>query len=249
MQPELQALVHLQSIDGQITATQGEMKEIPSRIEAENSRLRDFENTLKNTEADLEALQKRQRGTEGEIQMAEEKLRDIRGKQALVKTNEEYRALTHEIEAHQTKIGEMEERVLECMEGLEPLRKEVSEAKKGLDDAKNKAKASVEKHKDAQARLEDVLLKLRRERDASWKEVSSDLQSRYDVIRKGRGGVAVVPVIDRTCQGCRMSETIQRFFEIRDSKDEIFSCSNCGRIIYYKEPEAVIPVSPADDSD
>ncbi len=249
MQPELQALVHLQSIDGQITATQGELKEIPSRIEAENSCLRDFENTLKNAEADLEALQKRQRDTEGEIQMAEEKLRDTRGKQALVKTNEEYRALTHEIEAHQTKIGEMEERVLECMEDLEPLRKEVSEVKKGLDDAKNKAKASIEKHKDAQARLEDELVKLRRERDTSRKEVSDDLQSRYDVIRKSRGGVAVVPVIDRTCQGCRMSETIQRFFEIRDSKDEIFSCSNCGRIIYYKEPEAVIPVSPADDSD
>ncbi len=249
MQPELQALVHLQSIDGQITATQGELKEIPSRIEAENSCLRDFENTLKNAEADLEALQKRQRDTEGEIQMAEEKLRDTRGKQALVKTNEEYRALTQEIEAHQTKIGEMEERVLECMEDLEPLRKEVSEAKKGLDDAKNKAKASIEKHKDAQARLEDELVKLRRERDTSRKEVSDDLQSRYDVIRKSRGGVAVVPGIDRTCQGCRMSETIQRFFEIRDSKDEIFSCSNCGRIIYYKEPEAVIPVSPADDSD
>ena len=265
MQPELQALVHLQSIDGQITATQGELKEIPSRIEAENSCLRDFENTLKNAEADLEALQKRQRNTEGEIQMAEEKLRDTRGKHALVKTNAEYRALTHqignhglipfqiglphEIEAHQTKIGEMEERVLECMEDLEPLRKEVSEAKKGLDDARNKAKASIEKHKDAQARLEDELVKLRRERDTSRKEVSDDLQSRYDVIRKSRGGVAVVPVIDRTCQGCRMSETIQRFFEIRDSKDEIFSCSNCGRIIYYKEPEAVIPVSPADDSD
>jgi predicted nucleic acid-binding Zn-ribbon protein len=247
--PELLALVHLQSIDGQITAFEQDLKKIPSLIESENSYLRDFEESVKNAETDFEAMQKRQREAEGEIQGAEEKLREIRGKQTLVKTNEEYRALNREIEALETKIGGLEERVLECMEGLEPLREEVAESQKGLGEARNKVKIFIEKHKDTQARLEDQLGKCQRDREGAWGEVGADWQSRYEAIRKGRGGAAVVPVIDRTCQGCRMSETIQRFFEIRDSKDEIFSCSNCGRIIYYKEVEAVIPVSPADDSD
>lgn len=249
MQPELQALVRLQAIDSQITEIQAELNKIPSLIEAENAYLRDFENALQTAETALEALQKRQRETEGEIQMNEEKLREIRGKQALVKTNEEYRALTSEIETFQANIGGLEERVLECMEDLEPLRNEVAEAQKGLGEARNKVKISAEKHKDTQARLDHELEKCQREREAAWVEVSADWQSRYNTIFKGRGGTAVVPVIDRTCQGCWMSETIQRFFEIRDSKDQIFSCSNCGRIIYYKEVEAEIPVSPADDPD
>ncbi len=249
MHPELQALVRLQSIDDQVTELQAELKKIPSLVEAENAYLRDFEDALQTAEAALEAMQKRQRETEGEIQMTEEKLREIRGKQALVKTNEEYRALTNEIEAGQTKIGGLEERVLECMEGLDPLKNEFAEARKGLEEAKNKVKMSVEKIKDAQARLNHELEKCQRERETAWGEVSADWQSRYSTIRKGRGGTAVVPIIERTCQGCRMSETIQRFFEIRDSKDEISSCSNCGRIIYYKEVEVEIPVSPVDDPD
>ena len=249
MQPELQALILLQSIDGQITAFEQDLKKIPSLIESEISYLSDFEESLKNAETGLEAMQKSQREAEGEIQTTEETLRGIRGKQTLVKTNEEYRALTREIEALETKIGGIEERVLECMEGVEPLRKEVAESQKGLGEARNKVKISIETHKDAQARLEDQLGKSQHDREAAWSGVSSGWQSRYETIRKGRGGVAVVPVIDRTCQGCRMSETIQRFFEIRDSKDEIYSCSNCGRIIYYKEAEAVISVPQADDPD
>ncbi len=249
MQPELQALVRLQSIDGQITSFEQDLKKIPSLIESENSYLRDFEESVKNAETGIEVMQKRQRDAEGEIQTTEEKLRESRGKQTLVKTNVEYRALTREIEALETKIGGLEEGVLECMEGLEPLRKEMAEAQKGLGDAKSKVKISVEKHKDTQARLEDLLGRSQREREAAWSDVGADWQGRYDTIRKGRGGMAVVPVIDRTCQGCRMSETIQRFFEIRDAKDEISLCSNCGRIIYYKEAEAVSALSPDDDPD
>ena len=249
MQPELQALVRLQSIDSQIASFEKDLNKIPSLIEFENSYLRDFEESVKNAEAGIETMQKSQRGAEGEIQTTEEKLREIRGKQTLVKTNEEYRALTREIEALETKISGLEEGVLECMEGLELLRKEMAETQKGLSDARNKVRISVEKHKDAEARLEDQLGKRQRDREAAWSEIGAEWQSRYDTIRKGRGGMAVVPVIDRTCQGCRMAETIQRFFEVRDAKDEIFSCSNCGRIIYYKEAEAVSAISPADDPD
>ncbi|MBI4251106.1 MAG: hypothetical protein HY618_01490, partial [Candidatus Tectomicrobia bacterium] len=50
------------------------------------------------------------------------------------------------------------------------------------------------------------------------------------------------------CQGCRMSETLQRFFEIRDSENTIFTCSNCGRIIFYKEKDAVGAISNSEEA-
>ena len=34
-----------------------------------------------------------------------------------------------------------------------------------------------------------------------------------------------------------LDRALQRFFEIRDSDDSIFTCSHCGRILYYKETE------------
>ena len=46
-----------------------------------------------------------------------------------------------------------------------------------------------------------------------------------------------------------MSETLQRFFEIRDSEDNIFTCSNCGRIIFYKEKDAVAAASRSEEAE
>jgi predicted nucleic acid-binding Zn-ribbon protein len=247
--PELEALVRLQDVDGRIDRLSGELGKIPALIEAEKTHLREFEENVAEAEAALEAMQKRQRETEGEIQMTDEKLRESRGKQSMVKTNEEYRALTREIETFQRKVGELEEGVLECMEATGPLQEKVGESKKEVAAAQETINVALNKHEDARARIEHELEKARREREGAWSEVGPDWQGRYEQLRKGLNGRAVVPMIDRTCQGCRMSETIQRFFEIRDSKDGISSCSSCGRIIYYKEAEAVSAVSPADESD
>jgi predicted nucleic acid-binding Zn-ribbon protein len=247
VQPVLQALIRLQSIDQEVVRLEKELDKIPGLIATEKKYLHDFEGEVKETEAGLEAMLKRQRDTEGEIQMTDEKLRESKGKQTQVKTNAEYSALTHEIESFQKKILELEDQVLECMEAIEPLRSKVEESQKGLEVAQNTVQMAVSKHEDRLARLKDELDKSRRGREEAWAEVGSDWQSRYETIRKGRGGLAVVPIIDRNCQGCRMNETIQRFFEIRDSKDEIFSCSSCARIVYYKESEAVGTAAPTDE--
>ncbi len=249
MLPELEALVRLQEADGRIDRMSDDLGKIPALIEAEKNHLREFEEKVAEAEAALEAMQKRQRDTEGDIQMTDAKLRESRGKQSMVKTNEEYRALTREIETFQGKVGELEEGVLECMEAIEPLREKVGESQKEMTEAQETIKVALNKHEDARARIEHELEKAQRERESAWSEVGPDWRGRYERLRKGLNGRAVVPMIDRTCQGCRMSETIQRFFEIRDSKDEIFSCSSCGRIIYYKEAEAVSAVSPADEPD
>lgn len=249
MRPELQALIRLQLIDQETVRLKKDLDKIPEFIATEKKYLHDFEEEVKETEAELESMQKRQRDTEGAIQMTDEKLRESRGKQAQVKTNAEYGALTHEIESFQKKILDLEDQVLECMEALDPIRVKVEESKKGLEVAKNTVQMAVKKHEDSLARLHGELDKCQRSREIAWSEVGSDWQSRYETIRKGRGGLAVVPIIDRNCQGCRMNETIQRFFEIRDSKDEIFSCSNCARIVYYKESEAVGTAASTDEPD
>ncbi|MBT3350828.1 MAG: hypothetical protein HOC91_09330 [Nitrospinaceae bacterium] len=249
MRPELRAMIRLQMIDQEAVRLERDLDKIPEFIATEKKYLHDFEEEVKGAEAELESMQKRQRDTEGEIQLTDEKLRESKGKQTQVKTNAEYAALTHEVESFQKKIFELEDQVLESMEALEPLQDKVAESKKGLNAANNTVQMAVNKHEDNLARLKDELEKCRRGRESAWSEIGSDWQSRYESIRKGRGGLAVVPIIDRNCQGCRMNETIQRFFEIRDSKDEIFSCSSCARIVYYKESEAVGTVVPTDEPD
>lgn len=239
MHPELRALVELQAIDDRIAALKRELGAIPGRIEAENRLLTSFEDSVAEAQKAVEGVKKRQRDTEREIQSTEQRLRETRGKQALVKTNDEFRALNSEIAQLESRVGSLEDAALEIMESLPAAEKRLAETKGGLDRAKGQVQGAVGRHKAEGERLEKSLQSLLVERQSAASAVSRPWQERYDKFYKIRGGLAVCPIIDQTCQGCRMSETLQRFFEIRDSGDAIFTCSSCGRIIFYKERDAV----------
>lgn len=248
MHPELRALVELQAIDDRIAALKRELVAIPSRVESENRLLKSFEDSVAEAQKAVESVKKRQRDTEREIQSTEQKLREARGKQALVKTNDEFRALSSEIAQLEGQVGSLEDAALEIMESLPAAEKRLAEEKGELDRAKGQVQGAVSRHKAEGERLEKSLQTLLIERQTVAAAVSSPWQERYERFYKGRGGLAVCPIIEQTCQGCRMSETLQRFFEIRDSEDTIFTCANCGRIIFYKEKDAVGAISNSEEA-
>jgi predicted nucleic acid-binding Zn-ribbon protein len=53
----------------------------------------------------------------------------------------------------------------------------------------------------------------------------------YDGLRRTRGGLAVVPVQQRTCQGCRITLPSSEEQKARLSND-LVTCNSCGRILY-----------------
>ena len=71
--------------------------------------------------------------------------------------------------------------------------------------------------------------------------VEPALLTRYENIRKRRGGVAVTQVIGGTCKGCNRQIPPQIAI-ILVRANTIENCPNCNRIIYV--PEAVSPVTP-----
>jgi predicted nucleic acid-binding Zn-ribbon protein len=63
--------------------------------------------------------------------------------------------------------------------------------------------------------------------DPTWVET-------YERIYEVRKGLAVVPVRDRSCSGCFVTLTPQACQEAKRN-DRILTCSNCNRILYWKE--------------
>ena len=58
--------------------------------------------------------------------------------------------------------------------------------------------------------------------------------AKYDRIIKSKDGLAVVPVLGESCQGCFRIMPPQVIHEIRMKKD-LVTCENCARIIYLEE--------------
>ena len=247
MHPELTALKELQAVDLEMDARREAIAAVPASIEREKRYLTGFESAVQELEKELETARKRQREAEGEVQDFDQKLRDARGKQTLVKTNEEYRALGAEIAGFQTKISAREDAVLEIMDEMPSREEALARVRGERAAARDRAQGEVKKHERRREELERELDGLSAKSKSLAGEISPEWLRRYRGLRKSRKGLAVCAIVNRACQGCRTAETIKRFLEIRDSKDAIYACSNCGRILYYEEGETEDLSLPGED--
>ena len=242
--------MELQAIDVQLDRCRDTIAKIPASIEKEKCYMTSFESSVEEIEREVEAARKKLRESEGEIQSFDQKLRDTRGKQTLVKTNEEYRALGAEIVGYQERISALEDIVLGIMESMPAHEEKLADARGELDLARGKVGGEVKKYENRLAEFERELNALLEKSKALASDISREWMERYRNLRKSRKGLAVCAVVNRTCQGCRMAETIKRFLEIRDSEDKIYTCSNCKRILYYHEEGESVELSlPAVDAE
>src|ERR1700752_1081706 len=128
MLPEIENLLRLQEADKAIRRLQDEIAELPKRVAA-------IEQKLAGTKAQLEKAQSALKTDEAARRKYETAITDLRSKiskyrdQSLdVKTNEQYKALLHEIQFSENEIAANEDKILELMGNAEARDKEVKAA-------------------------------------------------------------------------------------------------------------------------
>src|ERR1700726_3134613 len=144
MSPEIEHLISLQRTDREIQRLQAEIAELPRRGTV-------IEEKLAGTKAGLEKARGTVKADEATRRKYETAITDLRGKiskyrdQSLdVKTNEQYKALLHEIQFAEQEIRLNEDRILEVMVNVDAREKEVKAA-----EAELKAEtAEIEKEKE-----------------------------------------------------------------------------------------------------
>jgi hypothetical protein len=69
----------------------------------------------------------------------------------------------------------------------------------------------------------------------------------YERIRSYRAGPAVAAVSDGLCTACNVRLRPQVYNEIR-ANDQVLTCENCSRIIYYVEPPPEVQAEGGDQA-
>ena len=77
------------------------------------------------------------------------------------------------------------------------------------------------------------------------KDIDARTLSKYDFIRKNRNGVAIAGVTKGLCTACHMNLPPQFFNELMKT-DQLLTCPNCHRIIYWMDHEKLSP--PQEDA-
>jgi predicted nucleic acid-binding Zn-ribbon protein len=242
---ELQKLIALQNLDTTIRKLEKDLEAIPLRraaIEKEFDQ-RAFEiraletrrDEAKHTRARLENDVVEQRG---KVERAERNLMSS-------KKQDEYTAAIREADAARKQISTLETQILETLETLE-------QAEAALNERAGEI-ATLNSDRETRLKTFDVetqsqtqqLAKAKTEREQVAAELPKALSVLYNRIStKIRDGVAVAEARNRSCTACFIALRPQVMAEVRRG-EEVITCDNCGRILYWVPADSVPADKPA----
>lgn len=234
MNPQLQPLIQLQSLDLRGSAIKEQRRKIPDRLQSAEQPLRDARQLLEKASARAEAATKARREREGELEVQEAQIDKMKGRVSEIKKNVEYQAHLFEIQMADKKKGEIEEKILLLMEEVEQQQKAVQEAKSRVAEAEaafGKQKTELEA---LEARLAAELGELEEKRKLVEASADKSLLDRYNKLKNTRKDLAVAPIRGGICSGCRLQIEPQLVAEVKRS-EKLLSCSYCQRILYWEE--------------
>jgi predicted nucleic acid-binding Zn-ribbon protein len=244
MSPDIENLLALQQADLEIQRLKNEIAALPRRVAAIEQKLAGTRAVLDKATTAVKADEAARRRYETTITDLQQKISKYRDQSLDVKTNEQYKALLHEIQFAEQDIRINEDRILELMVTAEARDKEVKAAELEL-----KAEmAEIEKEKaearERTAQDEKELAEWNAKRDQTRAAVDADLLRHYDRVLKFRGS-GIAEALNQKCMGCQVMLRPQNYNEVRSGK--LIMCDSCQRVLYF-DPAHEIPVELSPDA-
>jgi len=238
MLPDIENLLKLQDTDKEIRRLQDEVAELPKRVAVIEQKLAGTKAQLEKSQAAVKADEAARRKYDTNINDLRTKISKYRDQSLDVKTNDQYKALLHEIQFAEKEIGANEDKILELMVNADARDKEVKAAQAEL-----KAEAAeIEREKeDARKRTaedEKLLTEARAKRDQLRTGVREDLLRHYERVSKFRGS-GISEVRDHKCMACQVMLRPQTYNEVRSGKETIV-CDSCQRILYFNPKDELV---------
>ncbi|HXX71769.1 MAG TPA: C4-type zinc ribbon domain-containing protein [Candidatus Acidoferrum sp.] len=239
MQKVLQRLLELQGVDQRLSEVRARLARFPQRLAEIDARIRAAKAEVDASKlAQLSAVKDRKK-YEMDVEQWKERVRKYKDQGSLVKTNEAYRALQHEIQLAETEIAKAEDRLLEQMVAGEEYDRRIKASEKSVKEIEATTAAERSKIEADKAAAEQALAELNAERERVIQEISENLLDHYTRIARKHNGIALAEIRDEKCSACGMMIRPHVIQEIRRSgSEELFHCETCTRILYYFEPTA-----------
>jgi uncharacterized protein len=232
--PDLRNLIALQDIELKIASLQKEASDIPNKIQSFEAELHRGKAAFDESVAHTKELANRKRTFEGQVDLLRTKLSRLRDQLMAVKTNKEYTAMLHEIQAAEEQIRGEEDKILDVMEETEGKEKDLKVAEQAMLKRSAELKESIRKTNESLPSLETELSRLQNEKAQMESQVEAALLARYRRIAEARKGVALAEAKDELCSACHVRIRPQMYAELLRTEN-IHACDSCSRILFSRE--------------
>jgi hypothetical protein len=237
LQKDLTLLLSLQEIDDQLGELERSRIYLPEMIGNLENEVSSLAQAVADNEKVLDDSKREQRLMELEIEAEKQELEKYQKQMRVIKTNKEYDALTAEIDSKKLNIADKEEKILALMASADEAKEKLAELKTSLGEVETRNSEQLTMLRDQESTLQAKIENKLEKRKDLVKDINRQVVGVYERIRKGKGGMAVVPIRKRACSGCFKQIPPQRIQEIRRG-DRIFSCDSCGRILTWNDEES-----------
>jgi predicted nucleic acid-binding Zn-ribbon protein len=242
MNDDLTRLIRLQQLETSSEDARRRIADYPARAQALDARLQSARDGLAGVKARVAAAADKRRAEEKDVAAVQTRLAKYKDQLLEVKTNREYTAMLHEIDAAQTDIRKREDRILEIMLETDDLNAALKKNEAELKTAEKDVSAERSALDAEIATLKAEIERTGAERQRLASEITRGVLSTFEQVAKSRKGVAVAEAKNGLCTICHVRLRPQVFNEIRRNAS-IIQCESCQRILYYAgENEAPAPL-------
>lgn len=231
MREAITKLLVLQDRDRKILALQEELARIDPERKTLQTKAASGQAALEAAKALVMQLESERKRLELEVEGKKQQIERYSTQQLQTKKNEEYRALTHEIDTCKAVISGFEDQQLEIMEKADVAQRVVAERSREAADIRKTADGRAADLATREQNLQKELADLLDNRAELAAAVDETVRHRYERLLKSKGGNVVVGINGSVCGGCHMTLSRQVVVSCR-AEQELQLCPNCGRILY-----------------
>jgi predicted nucleic acid-binding Zn-ribbon protein len=231
---QIAQLVALQKVDDAIHSMKTELEHAPREVSTLEQRFTALEEQRAKLLDKLEHLQEQQRRLAIEIDEDAARIKKSKSKLMQVGNTREYHAMLREVDNIEKSNRSREEEKLTLHEALQienASLEEVLSAHQILQTELEDKRGSLQTRMSAAQERLDMLQKVR---GAAGSEIPPPVFSRYEFIRHRLEHPVIVSVNQGVCSGCHIAIPPQAFIELQRGQ-QILSCPNCQRLIYWDE--------------
>ena len=228
----LDKLLVLQERDGKRLGFEQQLKAVPRDIAAVEGRIAAEKAAIDAAKAEWHGLESKKKQLEMEIGSAEEKIAKYKTQQSQVRKNDEYQALTHEIETTQAVIGALEEQEIGVMLAIDEAKKRFAAAEAGLKQNITGHETKIRTLREREKNLQTDVKEAQEIVAAARLVVPAQQLKIYDRIAVKPGHPVCVPVTAARCGGCHLKVSANVELEAR-KLEEVTTCDQCGRVVYW----------------